>query len=461
MIQVGKCRFFDSITRGWPTERDYTFIYEFCAIVDAGHQILAPAAPFLRSGNNNTDKKAVQDMTSVQDSINALYAEAERNAKDGTPTFTLLHEVPTDDAPTGLARTDSTLADQLPADGKPAADAHAEIPIPMQPDTSAMDIADASPRPTTETAPAHTDKSVAYAEQSRAARFEALRMLAEREVDASPVQDDAPAQNDIVRRTVTHHSIDYESLRDTAPVTHAAERLPAALPEQPPAPPALETDKDLNITDIHQLVQQAWEDGDAGMISPVPEKQDQKSPGDDAPAYNGQNMHDQAGDRRTATDTDNPQNQTVADIGIAMENIAAAVKDQQPPATAPLDVDALKGEIVRAVKSEFRQALRDDLAPVVKNVITEVMTEIAREQAAKEQVAKEKAASTPVVNSASANAGAKTAIKSVAVKTVGTVQAKAAATKTAKSSTAKSTGTKTKAKAKTRAKKTRRDLDIG
>ena len=429
-------------------------------------------------------------MTSVQDSINALYAEAERNAKDVTPMFALLHGMPTDDAPADPKLADPALADQALADGKPTADAHAEIPIPMQPDTSAMDIADASPRQMMETAPAHTDKAVAYAEPSRAARFEALRMLAEREVDA------APAQDDIVGRTVTHHSIDSESLRGATPVTHAAEGLPAALPEQPPAPPALETDKDLDITDIHQLVQQAWEDGDAGMISPVPEKQDQKSPGDDAPAYNGQNMHDQAGDKRTGTDTDHPQNQAAADIGIAMENIAAAVKDQQPPAAAPLDVDALKGEIVQAVKSEFRQALRDDLAPVVKNVVTEVMTEIARERAAreraakeratkemvarelaakeqaakelaaKEQAAKEQAASTPVVKSTSANAGARKATKSAAVKTAGTVQAKAAAKKTAKSSAAKSsaaksTGTKTKAKAKTRAKKTRSDLDIG
>ena len=424
-------------------------------------------------------------MTSVQDSINALYAEAERNAKDGTPMFALLHGMPTDDAPADPKLADPALADQALADGKPTADAHAEIPIPMQPDTSAMDIADASPRQMMETAPAHTDKAVAYAEPSRAARFDALRMLAEREVDA------APAQDDIVGRTVTHHSIDSESLRGATPVTHAAEGLPAALPEQPPAPPALETDKDLDITDIHQLVQQAWEDGDAGMISPVPEKQDQKSPGDDAPAYNGQNMHDQAGDKRTGTDTDHPQNQAAADIGIAMENIAAAVKDQQPPAAAPLDVDALKGEIVQAVKSEFRKALRNDLAPVVKNVVTEVMTEIARERAAreraakeratkemvarelaakeqaakelaaKEQAAKEQAASTPVVKSTSANAGARKATKSAAVKTAGTVQAKAAAKKTAKSSAAKSTGTKTKAKAKTRAKKTRSDLDIG
>ena len=409
-------------------------------------------------------------MTSVQDSINALYAEAERNAKDGTPMFALLHGMPTDDAPADPKLADPALADQALADGKPTADAHAEIPIPMQPDTSAMDIADASPRQMMETAPAHTDKAVAYAEPSRAARFEVLRMLAEREVDA------APAQDDIVGRTVTHHSIDSESLRGATPVTHAAEGLPAALPEQPPAPPALETDKDLDITDIHQLVQQAWEDGDAGMISPVPEKQDQKSPGDDAPAYNGQNMHDQAGDKRTGTDTDHPQNQAAADIGIAMENIAAAVKDQQPPAAAPLDVDALKGEIVQAVKSEFRQALRDDLAPVVKNVVTEVMTEIARERAAREHAAKERAtkemvarelaASTPVIKSTSANAGARKATKSAAVKTAGTVQAKAAAKKTAKSSAAKSsaaksTGTKTKAKAKTRAKKTRSDLDIG
>ena len=100
--------------------------------------------------------------------------------------FALLHGMPTDDAPADPKLADPALADQALADGKPTADAHAEIPIPMQPDTSAMDIADASPRQMMETAPAHTDKAVAYAEPSRAARFEALRMLAEREVDAAP-----------------------------------------------------------------------------------------------------------------------------------------------------------------------------------------------------------------------------------------------------------------------------------
>ena len=383
-------------------------------------------------------------MTSVQDSINALYAEAERNAKDGKPMFALLHGMPKDGAP-----ADATLADQVPADGKLTADAHVEVPIPMQPDTSAIDIADASPRQTMETAPAHTDNAVAYTEQSRAALFEALRMLAEREVDAAPVQDATPAQDDIVGKTVTHNSIDSDTLRDADPVTHAAKGLSAALPEQPSAPPALETDKDLDITDIHQLVQQAWDDGDAGMIIPVPEKQDQKSPGDDALAYNGQTLHDQAGDKRNLTDTDHPQNQAAADIGIAMENIAAAVKDQQPLAAAPLDVDTLKGEIVKAVKSEVRQAVRDDLAPVVKNVVTEVMTEIARERAARERAAKERATREIVARELAA--------KELAAKE----QAKAAAKKPAKASAAKSAGAKTKAKAKTRSKKTRGDLDFG
>jgi len=335
-----------------------------------------------------------------------------------------------------------------------------------------MDLADASPNQKVEKTTTHPNRSFAYAEQPRAARFEALRMLAEREVGAAPMQDDARVQDDafveddIGGRAVTHHSTDSESLWDAASMTHAAEGLPTALPEQPPAPPALEIDKDLNITDIHQLVQQAWEDGDACMIKPVPEKQDHKSPGDDAAAYNSQNTQDQAGEKPTGTDTDNPQNQAAADIGIAMENIAAAVKDQQQPESAPMDVDALKCEIVQAVKSEFRQALRDDLAPVVRNVVTEVMAEIGGERAtkelpAKEQATKEQAASTPIVKSTSANAGARKATKSVAVKFAGTVQAKSAAKKTAKSSAAKSTGTKTKGKAKTRAKKTKNDLDIG
>ena len=367
-------------------------------------------------------------MTSVQDSIKALYAEAERNAKDGIPMFALLHGMP----------TGRKLADDAPVDRKPTADAQAGISIPMQPDTSAMDIADDSPRQTMEAATAHTDNPVSYAEHSKAARFEALRMMAEREVDAAPVPDD------IVGRTVTHDSIDSELLRDTAPMKHAAECLVAALPEQPPAPPALETDKDLDITDIHQLVQQAWEDGDAGIISPMLEKQDQKSSGDGALSCNGQNTHEQAGDRQTGTIKDNPQNQAADDICIAMENIAAAVEDQQPPTAAPLDVDVLKGEIVQAVKREFRQALRDDLAPVVRNVVTEVMAEISREQAARERTAKERASKEMVAREMAAKE-----------------QAKAAAKKTAKSSAARSSGTNTKAKVKTRAKKTETDLDIG
>ena len=419
-------------------------------------------------------------MTSVQDSINALYAEAERNAKDGTPMFALLHGLPADGAPADLV-----LADRAPADRKPTADAQAEIPIPMQPDTAAMDTADSSPRQTMEAVATHTDSPVAYADQSRAERFEALRMLAEREVDAAPVQEDS------VHPTVTHDPIERESLQETAPMTHAAGGVPAALPEQPPAPPALETDKDLDITDIHQLVQQAWEDGDAGMGSPVPENQNQKSQGDGARNHNDQSTLDQTGDTQPGRDTDESQNQAAADIDIAMENIAAAVKDQQSPAAVPLDVDALKGEIVQAVKSEFRQALRDDLAPVVRNVVTEVMAEISKERAARERAAKELAAkelaakelaaSNPAVKSAPANAGAKKAAKSTTAKTAGTVQAKAAVKKAAKSSAAKAStakssatksstakagatkasGTKSTAKAKTRAKKTPGDLDIG
>ena len=369
-------------------------------------------------------------MTSVQDSINALYAEAERNAKDGTPMFALLHGMPADRAPAGA-------------------------PIPIQPDATAMDTADDSPPQTVEMATTHTDNSSAYADQSRTSRFEALRMLAEREVDDTPLQDD------ITGTPVTHDSIDREAMRDTVPLTHTDRDLLAALPDQPPAPPALDTDKDLDITDIHQLVQQAWEDGDAGTVGPVSETQDQKSSGDGAISYNGQSTHDQTGEKLAGVDTDNPQHQVTSDIAIAMENIAAAVKDQKPPAATPLDVDALKVEIVQAVKSEFRQALRDDLAPVVRSVVTEVMVEVSKERAAKEMVKKEWEVPKPAVKSTSANASARKTTKSTAAKAARTVKAKVPATKTAESNSTKSTDTKTTVKAKTRAKKTKANLDIG
>ena len=228
-------------------------------------------------------------MTSVQDSINALYAEAERNAKDGTPMLALLHGMPADRAPAGT-------------------------PIPIQPDASAMDTADDSPPQTVEMATTHKNNSRAYTDQLRTSRFEVLRMLAEREMDHAPLQDD------IASTLVTHDPIDSESMQHTVPLTHTDRDLLAALPEQPPAPPALHMDKDLDITDIHQLVQQAWEDGDAGTVSPLSENQNLKSSADGAVYYNGQSTHDQIGEKPASADTDNPQYQAASDIGIAMEN---------------------------------------------------------------------------------------------------------------------------------------------
>ena len=369
-------------------------------------------------------------MTSVQDSINALYAEAERNAKDGTPIFPLLQRM---------------RAYNVPVDCKPTADTPTATPMPAQPDVTAIDVADVSPPQMSKTATAHKNNPIAYADQSRESRFEALRMLAEREVDAAPQQDD------MVSRSVAHDSMDSKSLKDTAPLTHTAGDLQAVLPEQPPAPETLETDKDLDITDIHRLVQQAWEDGEAGMASHVLKNQDRKSATDDALIYNSQSTHDQTDDKQNVTDADNHQNQAISDISIAMENIAAAVKDQQPPTGAPLDVDALKVEIVRAVKNEFRQTLRDDIAPVVRSVVIEVMAEVSAYRAAPKLA----------VKSPSASASAKKTIKSRDSKAASTVQTKAPAEITAKSSSAKSTGTKTKAKAKTVAKKTRTGPDVG
>ena len=307
-------------------------------------------------------------MTSLQDSITALYVEAERNAKDGAPMFAIPHGTSADDSL--LLHPDAPAGDTL------------HLPDPSDPDPQVL----ATSGPSNGSAWGVLDSGeIHYQDQPLAARFEALYQLAKREVELPPVAATAPRQTDqqkdhrAERQDPDEHLAVYTETDADSDAAPAGDMLPlngdtpeiitppaAALPEQPPAPPKLGTGSDLDIADIHHLVQQAWEDRDA--LAP-----DQAAPHQPAAQ---QHAPDPTAPEQSTESSLGDAHETATDIGQAMENIAAAVQHQHPPAAAALDMDALKAEVVQAVKLEFHQALRDDLAPVIKNIVAEVMADV-------------------------------------------------------------------------------------
>ena len=124
------------------------------------------------------------------------------------------------------------------------------------------------------------------------------------------------------------------------PLSDMAGSMP--LPEEPPAPastPASGDGADLEIGDIQELVRQAWED-EAGI---------------------GQ-----------ATTSGAPQ--VPADIESAMEEIAAAVV-QSGDGAAPVDIEAMKTEIIAAMRQELKAMLDEDLTRAVRAAVAEAVGE--------------------------------------------------------------------------------------
>ena len=356
-------------------------------------------------------------MTSVQDSINALYFEAERNANDGKPMFAILHGAPADDPATTMlsgrpediypvnfgvtsSPPESRQVEPRHADS-PGADSHL-VHTEIDARTDATTDADSG----TDDHEDHDDGGQANGQKLLAARLDDLYALAEQEAtapeqpDVPPEQPDVqPEQPDILAGDSPDSSPAHsgrEPVDNPAPVT--------ALPEQPPAPPQMGLDTDLNISDIHDLVQQAWDDGDAddrdavsGTVhddgSPDQPPAMTKAPAMNlAPAKAGADHiepgHIEPG--HIEPDETGPADET--DIKAAMVEIAAAVNQLDTP--VPAHMHGLKDEIVEAIKAELRAAMHADIAPIVRRAVAEVLAETAAQELAakKETVGKKVAA---------------------------------------------------------------------
>ena len=124
-----------------------------------------------------------------------------------------------------------------------------------------------------------------------------------------------------------------------------------ALPQEPPVPAstlASGDGDDLEIGDIQELVRQAWED-EAGIGQSVPQA--------------GTSEQKASDDTASAVPTD---------IELAMEEIAAAVVQSGDTAT-PVDVEAMKAEIIAAMRSEMKALFDADLTSAVRAAVAEAV----------------------------------------------------------------------------------------
>ena len=362
-------------------------------------------------------------MTSVQDSINALYFEAERNANDGKPMFAILHGAPADDPATTMlsGRPEDIYPVNFGVTSSPPEPRHVE---PRHADSPGADShlvhteIDARTDATTDADSGtddhedHDDGGQANGQKLLAARLDDLYALAEQEATA-PEQPDVPPEQPDVLPDNAPDSLAGDS-PDSSPARSGREPVdnPApvtALPEQPPAPPQMGLDTDLNISDIHDLVQQAWDDGDAD------DRDADDRAADDRDAVSGTVHDDGSPDQPPAMtkapamnlapakagadhiepghiepDETGPADET--DIKAAMVEIAAAVNQLDTP--VPAHMHGLKEEIVEAIKAELRAAMHADIAPMVRRAVAEVLTETAAQELAakKETVGKKVAA---------------------------------------------------------------------
>ena len=361
-------------------------------------------------------------MTSVQDSINALYFEAERNANDGKPMFAILHGAPADDPATTMlsgrpediypvnfgvtsSPPESRQVEPRHADS-PGADSHL-VHTEIDARTDATTDADSG----TDDHEDHDDGGQANGQKLLAARLDDLYALAEQEATA-PEQPDVPPEQPDVLPDNAPDSLAGDS-PDSSPARSGREPVdnPApvtALPEQPPAPPQMGLDTDLNISDIHDLVQQAWDDGDADDRD-ADDRDAVSGDADDRDAVSGTVHDDGSPDQPPAMnlapakagadriepghiepDESGPADET--DIKAAMVEIAAAVNQLDTP--VPAHMHGLKDEIVEAIKAELRAAMHADIAPMVRRAVAEVLAETAAQELAakKETVGKKVAA---------------------------------------------------------------------
>ena len=348
-------------------------------------------------------------MTTVKQSIIALYEEAQRSAVQGAPMLAVLQS----DA-TGLdARPDR--ADKDTAIPLQATDIAARFEeLRRLAELEAAPATEPSGAPTTNETPTYVpndpiagiDLSAEFAGRAKEPRNDAAEANTannEDEETGAPVMDNT-ADIPVIDIPMTGFGAEPEDTGEPVPkkptdATPAARAVTStgsapSLPEEPPAPASEHTGEDLDIADIHTLVRQAWEDEIALGEIESPKAGDQRA-----------DHHAEVADIAAADVA------ATGNIETAMQEIADAVV-QSADRRQGIDVEAMKREIIAAMRAELQVVVDSDLKSVIKTAVAEAMADIAAVAPPAGQAARKAPNASPkVARKAPAKKAAKTAAK--------------------------------------------------
>ena len=267
-------------------------------------------------------------MATVRQSITALYEESQKSAADGAAMMAVINTTPVADAPLEPAVHTPPPAeivarfDELRRLAEREAGNHAD---------------DGSDSASALTGREEDDAPIIAVDTH-------LADPAMPEPEAEPADDVSGAP---LAEVLPSTAVDLEA--EAAP----AKRADLTLPEEPPAPastPSSGNGADLEIGDIQELVRRAWED-EAGIGHAV--------------------TRPTTPEQTAAADDPSP---VPADIETAMEEIAAAVV-QSGDSAAPVDIEAMKAEIIAAMRSEMKALLDADLTSAVRAAVADAVSE--------------------------------------------------------------------------------------
>lgn len=283
-------------------------------------------------------------MATVRQSIMALYEQSRKSAAEGQAMFAVIEseamtpvevdfEIRAGDGRPPIARRFDDLRNL----------AEREMPDRISPR--------GAPPPSTGMTGTAQGHPVAGSGDSTEGPFDAGEALPAIDSPPPPAISGSPDSDDIGGDTNTDMNTDMNTDRPAS----ASE---PALPNEPPAPASSDAMADLDVADIQKLVRQAWEDKTAlGSV--------------DGPA--GTDID------RTISDAGNTDSIDDPDMEAAMQDIAAAVgkSDDSPE---PVDLAAIKTELVAAMRSELQALVTADLRPMIKAAIAEALQELPAAQ---------------------------------------------------------------------------------
>ena len=283
-------------------------------------------------------------MATVRQSIMALYEQSRKSAAEGQAMFAVIEseamtpvevdfEIRAGDGRPPIARRFDDLRNL----------AEREMPDRISPR--------GAPPPSTGMTGTAQGHPVARSGDSTEGPFDAGEALPAIDSPPPPAISRSPDSDDIGGNTNTDMNTDMNTDRPAS----ASE---PALPNEPPAPASSDAMADLDVADIQKLVRQAWEDKTAlGSV--------------DGPA--GTDID------RTISDAGNTDSIDDPDMEAAMKDIAAAVgkSDDLPE---PVNLAAIKAELVATMRSELQAVVTADLRPMIKAAIAEALQELPAAQ---------------------------------------------------------------------------------